>query len=236
MMPHRTIFNWSGGKDTALALYHILQQPQQWQDGSLLTSVNQGYYRVSMHGVRLQLMQQQANAMALPLVPLFLPEQPDIATYNQLMGHTMQQFKAQGYTHAVFGDIFLEDLRRYREEKLAAAGFQTYFPLWQCNTTRLVHEFIDLGFQAIIVCTKAELLDSSFIGRIIDHQFVKDLPPTVDPCGENGEFHSFVFNGPIFRQPVPVTIGEKVYRTYTAPNNNEQNMGFWFCDLFPASV
>jgi diphthamide synthase (EF-2-diphthine--ammonia ligase) len=108
--------------------------------------------------------------------------------------------------------------------------------LWQCNTTRLVHEFIDLGFQAIIVCTKAELLDSSFIGRIIDHQFVKDLPPTVDPCGENGEFHSFVFNGPIFRQPVPFTIGEKVYRTYTAPNNNEQNMGFWFCDLFPASV
>jgi len=157
-------------------------------------------------------------------------------TYNQLMGHTMQQFKTQGYTHAVFGDIFLEDLRRYREEKLASAGFQAYFPLWQRNTTRLVHEFIDLGFQAIIVSTKAELLDSSFVGRLIDYQFLNDLPPSVDPCGENGEFHSFVFNGPIFHQPVPFTIGEKVYRTYPSPNINEQTMGFWFCDLLPASV
>lgn len=235
-MAHRSIFNWSGGKDSALALYHLLQSPE-WQVGTLLTSVNQTFNRISMHGVRTALLEQQAAAMGIPLVTLLLPEQPDMDTYNQLLNHTMQQFKSQGYTHSVFGDIFLEDLRRYREEKLAAAGFQAHFPLWQRNTTELVREFIDLGFQSIIVCTKAELLDESFTGRIIDQDFLKDLPANVDPCGENGEFHSFVFNGPIFQQPIPFTIGEKIFRTYTAPNTNNtksaQQMGFWFCDLLP---
>lgn len=241
-MAHLSVFNWSGGKDSALALYHTLQNPE-WQVGSLLTSVNQAFNRVSMHGVRTELLQQQAAAMGIPLVQLLLPEQPDMDTYNRLLTNTMQQYKAKGYTHSIFGDIFLEDLRQYREEKLATAGFQAFFPLWKRNTTELVHEFIELGFQSVIVCTKAELLDESFVGRIIDHDLLKDLPANVDPCGENGEFHSFVFNGPIFKYPIPFTLGEKVWRTYNAPSNTsnlcssqnhpQKQMGFWFCDLIP---
>src|SRR5690606_26105595 len=154
-------------------------------------------------------------------------------------------FRSQkGYTHSIFGDIFLEDLKKYREDKLAEQGFTAHFPIWKRDTTELIHEFIDLGFKTIVVCVKAELLDESFTGRVIDRDFLKDLPETVDPCGENGEFHTFVFDGPIFSSPVPFEVGEKVYREYRAPKSADDvckpgddakplGMGFWFCDLVP---
>ncbi|OIR01308.1 ATP-binding region [mine drainage metagenome] len=242
-MQHKSIFNWSGGKDSALALYHALQN-KTYSIERLITSVNNTFNRISMHGVRDELLVQQAIELDLPLQQLRMNDQPTMSEYNDAMEKLMIDLKEEGFTHSVFGDIFLEDLRKYREDKLAQQGFTAYFPLWKRDTTELVHEFIDLGFKTITVCVKSELLDESFAGRIIDKGFLKDLPKNVDPCGENGEFHTFVFDGPIFKKPIPIIIGEKVFREYLSPKNKEDNcftnnnpkppnMGFWFCDLLP---
>ena len=240
-MAYKSFFNWSGGKDSALALYYALQDAN-YSIECLLTNINNQYRRVSMHGVREELMDAQAAAIGLPLQKLILPDQPSMLEYEAHMMQTMTGLQQDGFTHAFFGDIFLEDLKQYREAQLAKVGFRAQFPLWKRDTTELMHEFIDLGFKTILVCTKAELLDESFAGRIIDKDFLKDLPKNVDPCGENGEFHTFVFDGPIFQKPVPFTIGEKVFREYKAPKEDKDgcytsqpprpsSMGFWFCDL-----
>lgn len=237
-MAIKTIFNWSGGKDSALALYH-LQQDQQYAIERLLTSISSTYGRVSMHGVRESLLEAQAKSIGLPLQKLWLPEQPSMEEYNQLMATTLAALKDEGFTHSVFGDIFLEDLKKYREEQLALQGFSAHFPLWKRDTRELLLEFLDLGFKTILVCIKSELLDKGFAGRIIDRDFLKDLPKEVDPCGERGEFHTFVFDGPIFREPISFSLGEVVYREYDTPKAADGTkaaspaMGFWFCDLLP---
>lgn len=244
-MTHQSLFNWSGGKDSSLALYHALKDPRFHID-LLLTSVNSHHGRVSMHGVREALLEEQAKSLGLPLHKIMLPDQPTMGDYSRIMGQNMAMLKEKGYTHSIFGDIFLEDLKKYREDKLAEQGFTAHFPIWKRDTTELIHEFIDLGFKTIVVCVKAELLDESFTGRVIDRDFLKDLPETVDPCGENGEFHTFVFDGPIFSSPVPFEVGEKVYREYRAPKSADDvckpgdhakplGMGFWFCDLVPVN-
>lgn len=232
-------FNWSGGKDSALALYKILQQGR-YKINYLLTSVNAAHNRISMHGVRRELLLAQAVSIGIPLTTIELPEQPGMSEYEAAMMEKVNELKNKGCTHAVFGDIFLEDLRLYRKQKLAPSGIECVFPLWKSNATQLVHEFIDLGFKTIIVCVNEQYLDKSFCGRIIDKDFLNDLPENVDPCGENGEFHSFVFDGPIFKTPIAFTKGEIVYRTYAAPKNTEDNCGaavpsygFYFCDLIP---
>ncbi|NCT95266.1 MAG: diphthine--ammonia ligase [Chitinophagaceae bacterium] len=230
-----TFFNWSGGKDSALALYHLLQD-QRYSIGTLLTSINSTHNRISMHGVRRDLLMQQAEAIGLPLRLLELPDQPDMDIYEQTLHTVTTDLQNNGYTHAAFGDIFLEDLRQYRETQLARANMQAVFPLWKRDTRELLHEFVDLGFKTIIVCTNDRFLSADFAGRIIDRDFLKDLPADVDPCGENGEFHSFVFDGPIFNKPVSFTLGEKVYRTYASPEHTDTetaNMGFWYHDLLP---
>ena len=243
MPQYKTYFNWSGGKDSALAMYHALQNPD-YRIEKLVTSVNSTYDRISMHGVRSVLLEQQAAALHLPLEKLLMADQPTMTEYNAAMAKITGELKENGFTHAVFGDIFLEDLRKYREDRLAEQGITAYFPLWKRDTTELIHEFIDLGFKTITVCVKAALLDESFAGRIIDKDFLKDLPANVDPCGENGEFHSFVFDGPIFKEPIPFLTGEKVFRQYQAPKTKEDScsfndrpaspdMGFWFCNLLP---
>jgi uncharacterized protein (TIGR00290 family) len=236
----KSFFNWSGGKDSALALYHTLRDAGRAPE-LLLTNVNKAYRRVSMHGVREELVEKQATAIGIPLQKLLLNEQPSMVEYEASMRHVLTDLVTKGFTHAVFGDIFLDDLRQYREARLSELGIKAEFPLWKRDTTELVHEFIELGFKTIVVCTKAEVLDKSFVGRVIDEDFLKDLPAGVDPCGENGEFHSFVFDGPIFRHPVPFSIGEKVFREYQAPKSTGDNcfsnqpfqpsIGFWFCDL-----
>ncbi len=228
-MRHKSIFNWSGGKDSSLALYKILKD-EQFEISGLLTSINSAFQRVSMHGVREELLDEQASRLKLPLYKLQLPEQPSMDEYNGEMSAMMQNLRKDGFTHSVFGDIFLEDLKKYREEKLEKAGFKAVFPIWKRDTTELVKEFIELGFKTMVVCVKAELLDESFAGRIIDEQFIKDLPVGVDPCGENGEFHTFVFDGPIFDRPIDIEIGEKIYKKYKGPDSSG-NMGFWFCDI-----
>jgi uncharacterized protein (TIGR00290 family) len=238
----KAYMNWSGGKDSSLALYHALQNKEHDVD-VLFTNVNAVHNRISMHGVRRELLQLQAASIGLPLYTAELPEQPSMADYEEEMKERVNGLKKRSYTAAVFGDIFLEDLRKYREEQLAKLNIDCVFPLWKRDTKELMQEFLQLGFKAIIVCVNANLLDQSFCGRVIDESFVEALPENVDTCGENGEYHSFVFDGPIFKQPVPIKIGEKVFKEYNVPKAEKDNcfttqlpssMGFWFCDLLPA--
>lgn len=239
--PARSYMNWSGGKDSSLCLHYIQQDSRHAVD-CLLTSVNAAHDRISMHGVRRSLLQAQAASIGLPLQTIELPEQPGMQEYEQAMMNKVTALKNDGYSHAVFGDIFLEDLKRYREEKLANLDIQCVFPLWKISTTELMQQFLHLGFKAIIVCVNEKFLDKSFCGRLIDESFVRDLPPHVDVCGENGEYHSYVFDGPIFKHPVAFTKGEIVYRKYQAPQNRQDTCnpmnaaseyGFYFCDLLP---
>lgn len=243
MSPLPTYFNWSGGKDSALALYHA-QQNHALDIQLLLTSVNTAYHRVSMHGVRTELLRTQAQNIGIPLQLLELPESPSMEDYNAILSATVADLKNRQYQDTVFGDIFLEELRAYREEQLEKVGIRAHFPLWKRDTKALMTEFLALGFKAIVVCVKSECLDASFTGRVIDESFVKDLPAGVDICGENGEYHSFVYDGPIFKEAVPFTVGEKVFREYPAPktDNNDcftdpqPKMGFWFCDLMSSEI
>jgi uncharacterized protein (TIGR00290 family) len=223
--------NWSGGKDSALCLYKSLLS-KEYNITYLLTSVNAVHNRISMHGVRRSLLEAQAKAIGIPLITIELPEQPGMEEYEQQMMSKVNELKQSGCTHAIFGDIFLEDLRKYREEKLALTGIECIFPLWKINTTALAHEFISLGFKSIIVCVNEEYLDKSFCGRVIDESFLADLPSNVDPCGENGEFHSFVFEAPIFKDAIRFSKGDIVYKKYEAPKNSgATSYGFYFCDI-----
>lgn len=225
----KTYFNWSTGKDSALALYYLLQDKNYSVD-CLFTSVNAHYDRVSMHGLRKELLQQQIDAIGIPGKTVQLPEQPTNAEYESLMKRKMEELLSEGYQCAAFGDIFLEDLKTYRENQLHPFGIQTVFPLWKKDTKELLTEFISLGFKAITVCVDGTKLDKSFAGRIIDHDFISDLPDTVDICGENGEFHTFCFDGPYFKHPVAFTKGETILREYDTNGFKSQ---FWFCDLLP---
>ena len=234
MTRQKAIFNWSGGKDSALTLYKTLALGT-YDVAWLLTSVNEHFQRVSMHGVRSELLDRQAASIGIPLVKLLLPEMPDMPTYEAIMTDHLTRLKDEGAEVCIFGDIFLEDLRQYREDKLALMDLQSAFPIWKTPTDQLVREFIDLGFKATIVCVNDQFLDQSFAGRAIDQSLLDDLPPNVDPCGENGEFHSFVSDGPIFQRPVDFTLGEKVYREYPNPDGEGASQsGFWYCDLLPA--
>lgn len=206
--------NWSSGKDACYALWQ-LQQSQQYDIRCLFTVLNTAHGRISMHGVRAALLDRQAEQIGIPLKKAWLEEHASMEDYDELMQRHLTELAAAGMQQAVFGDIFLEDLKRYRESQLAKVGMQGIFPLWQQDTAELVKRFVADGFKAIIVCVNAKYLDASFAGRVIDETFLKDLPPGVDPCGENGEFHSFVFDGPLFRQPVQFQLGETVERVYT---------------------
>ena len=227
----KTYFNWSSGKDASLALYRLKQDPDVYID-RLPTSINAHHDRVSMHGLRRELLNRQAESIGLPLETIELPEAPSMEDYNQIMEQAVKRLKSQAYTHCGFGDIFLEDLRKYREEQLEPHQISCIFPLWKSDTKALLHEFISLGFKAVVICIKAELLDESFLGREIDERFIADLPANVDPCGENGEFHTFCYDGPIFNHPIAFQTGEKTYKEYKNPEG-KAGMGFWFQELIP---
>lgn len=233
-MKPKAIFNWSSGKDSAFALYKILQE-NQFEVSSLLTSINKEFQRISMHGVHVSLLEKQAESLGFPLIKMELPKEPTMEEYREIMSKTMNEIKAKGITHSVFGDIFLEDLRKYREDQLESVGIKGIFPLWKINTADLIHDFLDLGFKTIVTCVNETYLDKSFAGRIIDKNFINDLPTNVDPCGENGEFHTFTFDGPIFKNPIDFEIGEIVKKTYPKPKSDENDEDneyvFWFCDL-----
>ena len=186
-----------------------------------------------MHGVRQELLQRQAESIGIPLHMVMVPEMPTMEIYNDLMAKTLKGFKQEGIDYSVFGDIFLEDLRKYREERLAQVGMKGVFPIWKIPSQKLIRDFIDLGFKAVLVCVDEKVLDRSFVGRPIDDSLLKDLPSNVDPCGENGEYHSFVYDGPIFNGPIPFNFGEVVHRDYAAPSAPADHTGFWYCDLIP---
>jgi len=232
----RALFNWSSGKDSTLALYKILQQ-NEYEIVSFLTSISEEYQRVSMHGIRMDLLQEQVKNLGFPLTLMSVPNMPTMETYEKKMEQTLRSFHQKGIEYSIFGDIFLEDLRQYREEKLKNVDFKAIFPLWKQNTTELIQEFLTLGFKTIVTCVNEQYLDKSFVGRIIDEQFIADLPENVDPCGENGEFHTFTFDGPLFSKPVPFEKGEIVRKTYPKPQtentDDDSDYGFWYCDLIP---
>lgn len=239
----KALFNWSGGKDSSICLHKVLQSGE-FEIACLVTTVSEKYQRISMHGVRVELLEQQAASIGISLYKAMVPEWPTMESYNELMQKTLGRFKQEGIGVSIFGDIFLEDLRKYREEKLADMGFKGVFPLWKTPTDELAQEFIDLGFKAIIVCVDEKHLDKSFAGRAYDESFLNDLPEGVDPCGENGEFHSFVYDGPIYTKPIEFDRGEVVYRKYEPKKKTEEVTdgyecgpdtvpvtGFFYCDL-----
>jgi len=215
------LFCWSGGKDSAMAL-HALRAARDCRITALLTTITEEYDRISMHGVRRALLARQAESLGLPLHAVLIPPQCINATYEERMKEALALHFARGVRRVAFGDIFLEDLRAYREKNLAQVGMQALFPIWKRDTRELAREFVREGFRAIAVCVDPRVLDASFAGRELDASFFADLPPGVDPCGENGEIHTFVFDGPVFKTPIPIRVGEKVLRD-----------GFCFCDLLP---
>ncbi|CAH8290212.1 uncharacterized protein (TIGR00290 family) [Mariniflexile fucanivorans] len=235
MEKNKTYFNWSSGKDSALALYHLLKDERYTVD-ELITTINSHYNRVSMHGLRKELLKAQTEALQIKSSFIELPEMPDMVVYEQKMTEAVTRLKNDGFTHTAFGDIFLEDLKTYRENQLAKVGLHAVFPIWKRDTSELIHEFLDLGFKTIVVCANSKYFNEDFVGTVIDENFIHNLPKGVDPCGENGEFHTFCFDGPIFKNPISFTIGEKVYREYDSPKtDNSQNdsdtYGVWYCDL-----
>jgi uncharacterized protein (TIGR00290 family) len=221
-MAEKIIFTWSGGKDSAMALYE-LQRTQSYEVAALLTTITADYERISMHGVRRILLERQADSLGLSLEKVFISKNASNEEYESKMQEVLMKYRAAGVSSVVFGDIFLEDLRKYREDNLSKVDMKGIFPIWKRDTTELAHTFIDLGFKAVVTCVDSKVLDKIFAGRVFDRQFLSELPSTVDPCGENGEFHSFVYDGPIFRERIAFRFGDIVLR----------DNRFYFCDLIP---
>ena len=220
---NKILFAWSSGKDSAMAL-HELRSSGDCEIAGLLTTITEGYERVSIHGVREELLDAQAASIGLPLTKVWIPQESSLEEYERRMGAALDPFVQQGVSGVAFGDIFLEDLKKGRQEKLARVGLDGLFPIWKRDTAELAAQFIDAGFKAIITCVDTEALDASFAGRTFDAELLSDLPDGVDPCGENGEFHSFTCDGPIFSEPIACRTGETVLR----------NNRFCFCDLAAA--
>lgn len=216
--------SWSGGKDSCMALY-VLQQQADYEVVALLTTITSDYDCISMHGVRRELLQRQADAIGLPLHEVFIPAACANADYDAALGKAIGGFRKQGVGTIAFGDLFLADIRAYRDLLVAKFGMSAIYPVWGRDTREFVGEFMDRGFRAITTCVDLKVLDESFAGRIIDDAFLADLPKGVDACGENGEFHSFVFDGPLLKRPIGFTVGERVTRG-----------SFCFCDLEPAEL
>ncbi len=229
----KVVLNWSSGKDAALA-YHLLSLHPEFKVTHLLTTLSEEYSRVFMHGIREELLDRQAELMGLPLLKVKLPASPDDSLYKQSMKKALEGLKQEGITTSAFGDIFLEDLRTYREQQLAQAGFSGIFPLWKKDTRELVRMVEDAGIEAIIVCVSEKYMGKEFLGRKIGRDLLNDLPANVDPCGENGEFHTFVYNAPFFSSKIAINTSEIVHKKYIDANGNDEqwDTGFYFLDVF----
>jgi len=217
----KVLFSWSGGKESALSLYKILESGK-YEVLALLVTVTEDYGRVSMHGVRFPLIKKQAEAMGLNLEKVAISKDSSNEEYEAKMRDLLTKYRRMGVSSVVFGDVYLEDVRKRRENNLSKVGIKGIFPLWKEDTKKLAQEFIKLGFKAIVTCVDSRILNKSFVGKQFNEHFLAKLPSNVDPCGENGEFHSFVFDGPIFKKKVEYRVGETVLRD-----------SFYFCDLLP---
>jgi uncharacterized protein (TIGR00290 family) len=206
------VLSWSGGKDSAMVAYHLLAS-QKYEIAALLTTVTEDYDRISMHGVRRELLERQAESLGIPLHIVMIPKDCPNEIYESRMNAALAHFKAQGISKIAFGDLFLADIRQYRDERLALAGMTGLYPIWLRDTDELVRTFIGLGFKAKLACVDTHAIDASFAGRELDASLLKDLPRSADPCGEHGEYHSFVYAGPIFKRSIACAAGETTMRS-----------------------
>lgn len=231
MLKPKAVLAWSGGKDSAMALWRVMQE-NEFEVSGLLTTISLPYERISMHGVRRSLLKAQAASIGLPLFTAEVSQKTN-DEYETVMLAVFQKLKAQGVSHIIFGDIFLEDLRVYREQLLARAGLEGVFPLWKEETVELARYFLRENFRTITCCINDAKLDAAWCGKEFDEQFLDELPEDVDPCGENGEFHTFCFDGPVFKTAVAFEKREIVYRPLElkSADHTTETKGFWYCDL-----
>jgi len=234
----KAIFCWSGGKDSAYCLHKVLSQ-KLFDIKYLLTTVNDDLKRVSMHGTREELLDAQILSIGIPGLKVRVCEGTN-SEYEKQMETVLLKAKAEGIEHVIFGDIFLEDLRVYRENNLAKINMKAVFPLWKINTSELIKDFIESKFKTIICCVNDGYLGEEWLGREIDGKFINELPANVDACGENGEYHTFCFAGPVFKKEINFTVGEKIYKALEVKMDDNcvssstiVTKGFWFCDLVP---
>lgn len=243
----KVVVNWSGGKDASLSLYQYLKKHDRSSIHSLFTTINERLQRITMHGVPVSLLEKQVKSLGLELELIGLPEDISMEKYSEVMRDRSRIHKESGVIEYVYGDINLVDLRAFRDQELEGSKITPIYPLWNKETGDLAKEFINLGFKAIVVATNSKLLKKEFAGRLYDQDFLNDLPEGVDPCGENGEFHTFVFDGPIFKNPVEFEKGEVTYKTYQPDEDDSDcfccdkepddtwDKGFWFCEITPPS-
>ncbi|HEV8514671.1 MAG TPA: diphthine--ammonia ligase [Cyclobacteriaceae bacterium] len=232
----KAIFCWSGGKDSAYGLHKVLTE-NFYDVKYLLTTVNDNFKRISMHGVREELLDRQVESIGIPLLKVRVTESTN-DNYERQMEVALLKAKSLDINHVIFGDIFSEDLRIYRENNLAKIEMKGVFPLWKMDTTVLIHDFIQQQFKSVICCTNDAHLGKEWLGREIDNEFINQLPDTVDPCGENGEYHTFCYDGPLFKKKIEFTFGKKIYKPLeikTDASPTAITKGFWFCDLLPKS-
>ena len=218
------LLSWSGGKDSSLALYEI-QKSRDYEVAALITTITSDYDRVSMHGLRTILLDEQASSSNIPLEKIFISKNASNDEYESRLKEVLLKYKQLGIRDVVFGDLFLEEIKKYREDLLGKIGMECVFPIWKRDTVKLAKRFIELGFKAITVCVDSNVLGKEFAGREFDEHFLDDLPKAIDPCGENGEFHTFVYDGPVFKNPIDHRLGETVLR----------DERFYYCDILPGS-
>ena len=231
-MKEKAVFNWSGGKDSALALYKVLQQGR-YEVTALLTTVNRESRRSSMHDIPVALLEKQAESIGLPLYVVDLTPQGTMGDYSDAMQRACRHFQAQGVSHFIFGDIFLHDVRSYREKQLAPLGIRVVEPLWDRTPEQVMEDFLASGLRTVVVTVTEGMLDKRFLGREIDRRFVDELPSQADVCGEQGEYHTFCYAGGMFRTPVPFSLGQPQRRAYTIrmEDGSEREYAYWFADL-----
>ncbi len=237
----KVVFCWSGGKDSAYCLHKVMNE-KLFDVKYLLTTINEEFDRISMHGVREDLLDIQTQAIGIPTLKVKVSTGTN-EEYEKQMQTVLIKAKAEGIDYVVFGDIFLEDLRIYRENNLAKINMKAIFPLWKMNTDFLIKDFIKQGFKTITCCINDGYLSKAWVGRNIDNAFIKELPPNVDPCGENGEYHTFCYDGPVFKHKIEFTGGEKIYRALSLKTADDCTLpgniitkGFWFYDLLPLQI
>ena len=234
----KAIFCWSGGKDSAYCLQRVREE-KKYEVVYLLTTLNENHKRISMHGVRETLLNIQADSIGLPLLKVWVKEGTN-EDYEKQMEKVLGHVKEEGIEHVLFGDIFLADLRSYREKQLAKVGMKAIFPLWETNTSFLIHDFVKRGFKSKLCCLNDAYFSENWLGKEIDESFACHLPSGADPCGENGEYHSFCYEGPVFKKKIDFTVGEHIYRALEVKTDSSvtedpksKTKGFWFCDLIP---
>ncbi|QOR64655.1 diphthine--ammonia ligase [Cytobacillus suaedae] len=227
MSKNRIVISFSGGKDSTLALHRIIQS-DNWMVDSLLVTLNEENKRTSMHGVRESLLNAQAQALGIPLRKVYIPPTCTNEQYEKIMGKALEEIKQDGISYIMFGDIHLEDVKTYREKMLADSFITSIFPLWGEDSQSLINEFLELGFKTVVTCVDGVQLDPTFVGRVIDKGFIAELPKSVDPCGENGEFHTFVFGGPLFSKKIEFTISDETTITKDLFTGKDR---FYYVDL-----